>query len=478
MQSRAGSPPIRIYRPSGYDRALAAFYGLIDLIFIGSIVIGVAIGVLGGNPSESFRQPSGVPPVGPIVGALVWVALFIAYWVSRRAALDVSADGIRVVPFIGRAHTYRWERIAGFAVVGFYPYGAGHYGAGRWFIVEARLNDGGSIRLRATERPWNQADAVAHTCDELTAQRPGQASAAAPALEALAQPGDARAAPGWPGAVPGEVRGAAQSVAIDATPVPRRFGALHPWLTLVSQLTVFAFLTVGTAGALAQFVEFPADALPMLFSVLLLLLLLLLGLVAGIGSMGTEQWLRRRQPVAAAFAGEMAAQEPSFLRRLLRRSYGPAAATFGFLWLLIVFAGMVGDTRQTQAAGARSLTVQATGTPASGMIEGVSVVGRTTLLTVRLSVPVDGNATTTVHEPTPDGRGAIGQAIDLLLDPQDPGYAELPGAPFVGTMNWLAVAAWAVLFLVLALARANILWQLWRYRRSFDRGRQSGRGTI
>ena len=469
MQSMAGSAAIRIYRPSGYDRALAAFYALIDLLFIGSLAIGLVIGLLGGSSANVFDQPSGLPPIGPIIGALVWVLLLGAYWVTRRAALDVTADGIRVVPFIGRAQTYEWGRIAGFQVVGFYPYGAGHYGAGRWFAVEARLNDGDSVRLRATERTSNHPDDVARMCAELNALRPGQA-AAAPAVEAPALPADAREVSGWPGALPGAVPGAVGIVDSDSTRVPHRFGALHPWLTLIGQMTVFAFLTIGAAGALAQFVEFPADALPMLFSVLLILLLLLLGLVAGIGSMGTEQWLRRRQPIAAAFAGQMAAQEPSFLRRLLRRSYGPAAATFGFLWLLVVFAGMVGDTRQTQAAGARSSTVQATGIPASGVIEGVSVVGRTTLLTVRLSTPVDGIATTTVHEPTPDGGGAIGQAIDLLLDPQDPGYAELPGTPFVGTMNWIAVAAWALLFLVLALARANILWQLWRYRESFGRG--------
>jgi hypothetical protein len=466
MQSRTALPPISIYRPSGYDRVLAVFYGLIDVIFLGSFAFGVVVGVLGGNPSESLRQPSAVPPLGPIVGTLGWVVLLGLYWVTRRAALDVSASGIRVVPFIGRARTYDWARIAGFAVVGFYPYGGGHYGAGRWYVVVARLNDGGSVVLRATERPSRQADAVARTCEELAAQRPGQGSAAAPSVETLAQLGDARARPGWPGAV----QALAGTVAdADSAQVPHRFAALHPWLTLTSQLTLFAFLTIAAAGALAEALEFPDGGLAILLEVLLVLLLLGVALMAGIGAMATEQWLRRRQPIAAAFAGQVVPEEPSFVRRLLRRSYGPAAATFGFVWLLVACVGVVDIAERTQAEGARSATVQETGIPTSGVIEQITIVGRTTLVTVRLPSPVEGHAATTVNEPPASGHGAIGETTELLIDPHDPGYSELPGTPYVGTLNWLAVAAEALLWLALALAWARALWQLWRYRQAFVR---------
>jgi hypothetical protein len=186
--------------------------------------------------------------------------------------------------------------------------------------------------------------------------------------------------------------------------------------------------------------------------------------------MATEQWLRRRQPIAAAFAAQVGPEEPSFVRRLLRRSYGPAAATFGFLWLLFTSIGVAGIAQQTQSEGARSASVQATGIPASGVIEQITTVGRTTLVTVRLRSAAGGFATTTVNEPTASGPGAIGETIELLIDPHDPAYSELPGTPYVGTLNWLAVAAEALVFLALALAWARILWHLWRYRRAFDTG--------
>jgi hypothetical protein len=47
---------------------------------------------------------------------------------------------------------------------------------------------------------------------------------------------------------------------------------------------------------------------------------------------------------------------------------------------------------------------------------------------VSLADPVDGQARTTVHMPRYD-TGRPGSTLTVLVDPDDPGYAELPGSP-------------------------------------------------
>jgi hypothetical protein len=54
---------------------------------------------------------------------------------------------------------------------------------------------------------------------------------------------------------------------------------------------------------------------------------------------------------------------------------------------------------------------------------------------VRLSGPVNGHETTTVHiqgAPT----YSPGAPVTVVVDPQDPGYAELPGAPYTSSAQW------------------------------------------
>ena len=52
---------------------------------------------------------------------------------------------------------------------------------------------------------------------------------------------------------------------------------------------------------------------------------------------------------------------------------------------------------------------------------------------VRLHKPVEGQTTTTVHDPDDDSAD-LTEASDLpiFVDPKDPSYAELPGKPLVG----------------------------------------------
>jgi hypothetical protein len=53
----------------------------------------------------------------------------------ERAAAYVTAEGVRVVPRLGRTHTYPWSRISGFSTTHFAAYG------GRAFVVNMHVND-------------------------------------------------------------------------------------------------------------------------------------------------------------------------------------------------------------------------------------------------------------------------------------------------------------------------------------------------
>lgn len=54
---------------------------------------------------------------------------------------------------------------------------------------------------------------------------------------------------------------------------------------------------------------------------------------------------------------------------------------------------------------------------------------------VRLRGPVDGQDTTTVHVNGAPGYSP-GAPVTVLVDPRDPGYAELPGAPYTSNAQW------------------------------------------
>jgi hypothetical protein len=76
---------------------------------------------------------------------------------------------------------------------------------------------------------------------------------------------------------------------------------------------------------------------------------------------------------------------------------------------------------------------------------------------VNLAQPVNGHTQTTVHVPHKDS-DKPGQSVTVLVDPQDPGYAELPGTAdsppflpyiFLGVGILLIVAACVVLIIAL-----------------------------
>jgi hypothetical protein len=87
----------------------------------------------------------------------------------------------------------------------------------------------------------------------------------------------------------------------------------------------------------------------------------------------------------------------------------------------------------------------------------------TSQVQVRLTAPVGGQTESWVHEPRYES-GSPGTSITVLVDPKDPGYAELPGTPAddspASDLVFLLLAAAGFVFGIVAGG-----WALWPRRR-------------
>ena len=123
------------------------------------------------------------------------------------------------------------------------------------------------------------------------------------------------------------------------------------------------------------------------------------------------------------------------------RSAQRALVFFAVIWLAVGAAAFVA------VLALHALTAKSTYTQSHGVRETAVVLndhvntGRTTTsdIAVRLSAPVDGHGTTTVNVLGATGY-APGTSLTALVDPQDPGYAELPGRPYSTASQWEAPA--------------------------------------
>jgi hypothetical protein len=107
-----------------------------------------------------------------------------------------------------------------------------------------------------------------------------------------------------------------------------------------------------------------------------------------------------------------------------------------FTWLgcaLLTFGGLVFVATVVSAAANKSGYTQAHGLPRSGMVTSVANhTGKSSYadVGVRLGEPVDGHAATTAHLPSVTSLKP-GMTVRVLVDPQDPSYAEFPGQRYI-----------------------------------------------
>lgn len=163
-----------------------------------------------------------------------------------------------------------------------------------------------------------------------------------------------------------------------------------------------------------------------------------------------------------------------YRRGLRRRS--PWSVVLGGVFLVLVSAGCAYDTYAANASAAKSSYTQSSGVRENATVTNVvnnKDCGRggctySADVYVDLSRPVSGQTTADVSVPN-SVNYTDGQTITVLVDPKDPGYAELPGQPDnqASTAIWVAVVAAVVLaFGILAIVRGvrmRLRTHSWRY---------------
>ncbi len=175
----------------------------------------------------------------------------------------------------------------------------------------------------------------------------------------------------------------------------------------------------------------------------------------------------------------------SYGRRSGRRGrYGPGVGVFALLLWGAVFAGFLIGTVRLQSEAARSADVQQHGIAASGLVLDVhnhsqadrSGVHYNADVTVILSEPVLHRATTVVRYPARFD-GQAGEAVNVLVDPHDPGYAEFPGSPDTTNWGWIVTAFFAAFVGLILFAALKEGFHLGRHRRRMRAGPPPEFGT-
>jgi Protein of unknown function (DUF3592) len=146
-------------------------------------------------------------------------------------------------------------------------------------------------------------------------------------------------------------------------------------------------------------------------------------------------------------------------------------STAGLLAMtLLLFIGVVflvlSFTQRSSAA--RSGLVQAHGVRREAVIVSVDNIAHsgdspgnhgttyTAQVLVRLANPVDGQAQTTVHVPDFEA-GRPGGTLTVLVDPDDPSYAELPGLPSIRPSAPTVFLASGASLVVVAIAGITLI---------------------
>lgn len=149
-------------------------------------------------------------------------------------------------------------------------------------------------------------------------------------------------------------------------------------------------------------------------------------------------------------------------RRGRRRSAGPVSLSFFTLVVTAMAVLFFFFSFHVRAEGARSSYTQAHGASRQASIltvrniqhqshsqHGGTHTWYTAQMSVSLNEPVGGLSQTTVQVPHSVSYES-GQTVTVLVDPREPGYAELPGVPDVTAGDWYGMLAGAAVCTLLA----------------------------
>lgn len=140
------------------------------------------------------------------------------------------------------------------------------------------------------------------------------------------------------------------------------------------------------------------------------------------------------------------------------RRHGPLSTLTGGIIFTLIGAGIVVGAFTSHAEAAKSSYTQANGVTAAAMVTKVDneqSCGRSSCtyyayVTVTLRTPVKGHASTVVNVPR-NVSYVSGQPVSVLVDPKDPGYAELPGSPYETDADTVGMALFAVFMFALGI---------------------------
>jgi hypothetical protein len=151
----------------------------------------------------------------------------------------------------------------------------------------------------------------------------------------------------------------------------------------------------------------------------------------------------------------------------------PASVVFvGLLIVVVIMLAISAKVLEGElAVASKSAYTQAHGVSRAATVISVTSNGSKSGsedVAVSLADPADGQQTTTVHVPSTQSFPA-GAKVQILIDPQDPGYAELPGQRYTtASTAWgTAAAFWLIAaLLMLLMIPAARSWGRQRRRRA------------
>jgi hypothetical protein len=265
----------------------------------------------------------------------------------------------------------------------------------------------------------------------------------------------------------------------DRVNVPASPGPSRLWLELVAATVfgvVFALLGIGvafqTAGPrLHSGISRLDDRTASLIACLVLMV------VCARWAVSIESRLRRNQPAAREYARLHAAdpRPASRVRALIYRRprYGPVSAGVTTALFGLVAIALAVGTILYHSQSDRSSLVQHHGVRATAIVFLVAnhvgctrrICNDTAAILARYSPPLEGSVGTIVHYPAAS-RLVPGDHITVLADPNDPGYAELPGAAFERPDSWVILGIVTILFASLAVFEGRAWRPLLAHRRA------------